>query len=173
MSSQQTGDKPKPLPHFRPPKPGYLMMGLAAMGLASAGDVWSRSGVLFFLASYTFANLGAFAVIIAISNKTGSDDIADFSGMFKRAPFLTLGMSLCFISLLGLPPTSGLIAKVYIFNAAMQQGLGWLVVMAVINSVISAFYYMRVVKIPLARGPRNAPAAQPRTCLMQSKSATS
>ncbi len=126
---------------------GYLMMGLAAMGLASVGDVWSRSGVLFFLASYTFANLGVFTAIIAISNKTGSDDIADFSGMFKRAPFLTLGLSLGFISLLGLPPTSGLIAKVYIFNAAMQQGLGWLVVAAVINSVISAFYYMRVVKV--------------------------
>jgi NADH-quinone oxidoreductase subunit N len=126
---------------------GYLMIGLAAMGLASAGDVWSRSGVLFFLASYTFANLGAFTAIIAISNKTGSDDIADFSGMVRRAPFLTLGMSLCLISLLGLPPTAGLIAKVYIFNAAVQQGLTWLVVIAVINSVISAFYYMRVVKI--------------------------
>ncbi|MBM2832123.1 MAG: NADH-ubiquinone oxidoreductase chain [Dehalococcoidia bacterium] len=126
---------------------GYLIVGVAAMGLGSAADVWSRSSVLFFLASYTFANLGAFTAIIAISNKTGSDEISDFSGMAKRAPVLTLGMSLCLLSLLGLPPTAGLIAKVYIFNAAVHQGLMWLVVAAVINSVISAFYYMRVVRI--------------------------
>lgn len=125
---------------------GYLMIGLAAMGLAPSSDIWSRSGMLFFLASYTFTNLGAFIAIIAISNRTGSDNISDYSGMAKRSPLLALGLTLSLISLLGLPPTSGLIAKVYLFNAAVQQGLAWLVILAVINSVISAFYYMRVVK---------------------------
>jgi NADH-quinone oxidoreductase subunit N len=126
---------------------GYLMVGLATVGFSPAADILGRSGVLFFLASYALTNLGAFIAIIAISNKIGSDQIQDFSGMFKRAPLLALALTLCLISLIGMPPAAGFMAKFYIFSAAVQHNLLWLVVIAVINSVISAYYYLRVVKV--------------------------
>ena len=126
---------------------GYLMVGLATMGMAAGADALGRSGLLFFFMSYAVTNLGAFIAIIAISNKTSSDLIDDYTGMGKRAPLLALALTLCLISLIGLPPTAGLIAKVYIFSGAVHHGLLWLVIIAVINSCISAYYYLRVVKV--------------------------
>jgi NADH-quinone oxidoreductase subunit N len=126
---------------------GYLMVGLAAVGLNPQGDLLGQNGVLFFLAAYAFTNLGAFIAIIAISNKIESDNIADYSGMFKRAPFLALALSFSLISLIGMPPAGGFMAKFYIFSAAVRHDLLWLVIIAVINSVISAYYYLRVVKV--------------------------
>ena len=126
---------------------GYLMVGLATMGVSPATDVLGQSGVLFFLAGYALANLGAFTAIIAISNKLDSDLIQDYSGMIKRAPLLALALSLCLISLIGMPPAAGFMAKFYIFKGAVQNGLLWLVIIAVLNSVISAYYYLRVVKV--------------------------
>jgi len=126
---------------------GYLMVGLATVGLSPAADVVGRSGILFFLASYSLTNLGAFIAIIAISNKLNSDFIDDYSGMGKRAPLLALALTLCLISLIGMPPAAGFMAKFYIFSGAVQHGLLWLVVIAVLNSVISAYYYLRVVKV--------------------------
>jgi len=120
---------------------GYLMVGLAAISNLA------ESGVMFFLFAYALANLGVFIAIIAISNKTGSDEIADYAGMSRRSPLVALVMAFCLISLIGIPPTGGFIAKFYIFNAAVQQDLLWLVIIAAINSVISAFYYLRVVKV--------------------------
>jgi NADH-quinone oxidoreductase subunit N len=126
---------------------GYLMVGLAAVGVSPAADVLGRSGVLFFLAAYALTNLGAFSAIIAISNKVDSDLIEDYAGMGRRAPLLAIALTLCLISLIGMPPAAGFMAKFYIFSAAVNQGLLWLVIVAVINSVISAYYYMRVVKV--------------------------
>lgn len=126
---------------------GYLMVGLATVGVASTTDILGRSGLLFFLVSYTLTNLGAFIAIIAISNKTNSDLIDDYTGMGRRASLLALGLTLCLISLTGLPPTAGLIAKIYIFSAGVHSGLLWLVIIAVLNTCISAYYYLRVVKI--------------------------
>jgi len=129
---------------------GYIMVGLATVGVTSAADpadVLGRSGVLFFLASYALTNLGAFIAIIAISNKLDSDLIDDYSGMGRRAPLLALALTLCLISLIGMPPAAGFMAKFYIFSAAVQHNLLWLVVIAVLNSVISAYYYLRVVKV--------------------------
>jgi NADH-quinone oxidoreductase subunit N len=126
---------------------GYLLVGLATVGFASAGGVAGRSGLLFFLASYALTNLGAFIAIIAISNKLDSDLIADYAGMARRAPVLALALTLCLISLVGMPPAAGFMAKFYIFSGAVQNGLLWLVIIAVINSVISAYYYLRVVKV--------------------------
>ena len=126
---------------------GYLMVGLATIGFSTGADVIGRSAVLFFLASYSLTNLGAFAAIIAISNKLKSDLIDDYSGMGKRAPLLALGLTLCLISLIGMPPAAGFMAKFYIFSGAVQHGLLWLVIIAVLNSVVSAYYYLRVVKV--------------------------
>ena len=126
---------------------GYLMVGLAVVGFSPAAEVVGRSSLLFFLASYALTNLGAFTAIIAISNKVGSDLIQDYSGMGKRAPLLALALTLCLISLIGMPPAAGFMAKFYIFSGAVQNDLLWLVIIAVINSVISAYYYLRVVKV--------------------------
>ena len=82
-----------------------------------------------------------------ISNKIGSDLIEDFAGIGKRAPLLALALTLCLISLTGIPPAAGFMAKFYIFGQAVKDGLLWLVIIAVINSVISAYYYLRVVKV--------------------------
>ena len=120
---------------------GYIMVGLAAVG------VLGRSGIMFFLVSYALANVGAFIAIITFSNKTGSDEISDYTGMSRRAPVIALVLAFCLISLIGIPPAAGFIAKFYIFNAAIQEGLLWLVIIGVLNSVISAFYYLRVVKV--------------------------
>ncbi|MBI4288602.1 MAG: NADH-quinone oxidoreductase subunit N [Chloroflexi bacterium] len=125
---------------------GYIMMGLAAVGLMESQLALARSGILFYLAGYGLTNLGAFIAIIAISNNTGSDLIDDYKGMVRRAPVLSLGLAFTLISLTGLPPTAGFVAKIYLFNAALQSGLLWLVIVGVLNSVISAYYYLRVVK---------------------------
>lgn len=124
---------------------GYIMVGLAVLGYAS-GDAVGRSSILFFLFSYIFTNLGAFVAIIAISNKINSDTIDDYAGMAKRAPLLALALGICLISLIGIPPTAGFMAKVYIFWGGVQQDLLWLIIIGVVNSVISAFYYLRIVK---------------------------
>ncbi len=126
---------------------GYLLVGVAAMGIAAPAGGLNQSTVLFFLLSYTMANLGAFIAIIAVTGKIDSDLIADFTGMRKRAPLLTLGLTLCLISLIGMPPAAGFMAKFYIFSGAVQNDLLWLVIIAVLNSVVSAFYYLRVVKV--------------------------
>ncbi len=126
---------------------GYLMIGLATMGFSPVADILGQSGVLFFLASYALTNMGAFIAIIIISNKLNSDLIKDYSGMGKRAPLVALALTLCLISLIGMPPAAGFMAKFYIFSAAVQHNLLWLVIIAVINSVISAYYYLRVVKV--------------------------
>jgi len=126
---------------------GYLMVGLATLGAASSTSLQGQSGIMFFLASYALTNLGAFVAIIIITGKTGSDLISDFAGMGKRAPVLALALTLALISLIGMPPASGFMAKFFIFSSAADNGLLWLVIIAAINSVISAFYYLRVVKV--------------------------
>jgi NADH-quinone oxidoreductase subunit N len=141
-------------------------VGLAAIGVFPAYSslpygLLAQSGILFFLASYALTNLGAFIAIIAISNKMDSDLIADYAGMGRRSPWLALALTLCLISLIGIPPAAGFMAKFFIFSAAVKTGLLWLVVIAVINSVISAYYYLRVVKVmwfsePAAASPENA-----------------
>lgn len=128
---------------------GYLMLGIAAAN--SAG----QSGIMFFLAVYSLANLGAFITVIAISNKIGSDLIADFSGMIKRAPVLALVLGICLISLTGIPPTAGFMGKLVVFKAAMDEGMLWLVIFAVINSVVAAFYYFKVIKVMFLGAPKS------------------
>jgi len=134
---------------------GYLMIGLAAVSAIEPGALGPSgpSTLVFFLASYALTNLGAFIAIIAISNKIDSDEIADYAGMAKRAPTLSLALALCLISLLGIPPTAGFVAKVFIFSAGVNHGLIWLVVIAVINTVISAYYYLRVVRVMYLGAP--------------------
>lgn len=133
---------------------GYLILGIATMGLSPTMNHLGQSSLLFFLAGYAVTNLGAFIAVVALSNKVGSDRISDYDGMGKRAPMLALALTLCLISLTGIPPTAGFMAKFYIFSSAVQHDLLWLVVIAVLNSVISAYYYLRVVKVMWFNEPK-------------------
>ncbi len=121
---------------------GNVAIGVAAI---AAGSTLGASGVVFFLATYALTNLGAFFAVMAISRRTESFEIEDYAGMGRRAPLLAGVLAFCLISLTGIPPTAGFVAKIYIFNAAVQSDLVWLVIVAVVNSALSAFYYLRVV----------------------------
>jgi len=125
---------------------GNFLVGLAAISAVKGGMQFGASGIVFFLATYAFTNLGAFFAVMAISARTNSDEIADYAGMGRRAPVAAAVLTFCLLSLTGLPPTAGFIAKLYIFNAAIQAHLLWLVVIAVLNTVASAFYYMGIAR---------------------------
>ena len=118
---------------------GYLLVGIASLSAEGIG------ALLFFTVAYAFANLLAFAVVITFANTTGSDQIADYDGLAKRSPLVALALTIALLSLGGLPLMAGFMAKFYIFLYAAKAGLIWLVAIGVINSVISLYYYLRVV----------------------------
>ena len=126
---------------------GYLMVGLAAARATGDQGVIGPLGVLFYLGGYAATNLAAFSAVIAISDRIGSDNIDDFAGMGRRASYLAAALAFAMVSLIGVPPTVGFMVKVYIFGAAVNSDLAWLAVFGVVNSVISAYYYLRVVKV--------------------------
>ena len=128
---------------------GFLLMGVAAIATrVPVGETTiGPSGVLFYLAGYAVTNLAAFFAIIAISSRTGSDMISSFAGMGRRAPVLAIILAFSMVSLLGLPPTVGFMGKLYMFSAAMKSDLAWLVIVGVLNSAVSAYYYMRVIRV--------------------------
>ena len=124
---------------------GYILVGFTAS--LSGQNSYGSSAVLFFILVYALTNLGAFAGIIALANATGGEKIEDFRGLAKRAPLLSAGTALCLLSLSGIPPMAGFVSKVFIFSAAWSQGLSWLVIIALINTVVSLVYYGRLVKV--------------------------
>ena len=128
---------------------GYVMVGLAAVASGAMSDQVDvgPSGVLFYLGGYVATNLMAFAAIVVVSNRIDSDQIDDYSGMSRRAPFVAATMAFAMISLTGIPPTIGFMSKVYLFGAAVNADLEWLAIAGMVNSVISAYYYLRVVKV--------------------------
>lgn len=140
---------------------GTLIIGLAAVAAEDPQLLLGTSSVVFFLGTYAFTNLGAFVAIIAISDRIGSDEIGDYAGLAKRSPWLAAGLTACLVSLTGIPPTAGFIAKVYVFNAAVQADLVWLAVVGVLNSVISAYYYLRVVLNMYTLEPTSEEGFQP------------
>jgi NADH-quinone oxidoreductase subunit N len=135
---------------------GYILIGVAAVA-QGAGDsgftAFGPSSVLFYLGAYTAANLTAFFAIVAISNRIESDQIDEYAGMVRRSPFLAVALALALIALIGVPPTSIFIAKIYIFTAAVNSGLTWLAVLGVVNSVVSAYYYIRVIRVMFLQEP--------------------
>ncbi|HKI83233.1 MAG TPA: NADH-quinone oxidoreductase subunit N [Candidatus Krumholzibacteria bacterium] len=119
---------------------GYLLIGFVL--LSEAG----LSAILFYLIAYAIMNLGAFLVVIALNNRLGSEDIDEYRGIGFREPLLAVIMVVFLLSLAGIPPTFGFIAKFYLFAAAIDGQMGWLAFIAVLNSVISLYYYMRIAK---------------------------
>jgi NADH-quinone oxidoreductase subunit N len=123
---------------------GYLLIGVVAAGLGVAD---AKPAVLFYLLAYTFTTLGAFGVVAWIGNR--SDErlyVDDWAGIGAARPAVALAMTLFLLSFGGIPPAGGFFAKFYLFRAAMQAPqLYWLVVVGVLNSLVSVYYYLRVV----------------------------
>lgn len=119
---------------------GYLLIGIAAMSPDAA------SALLFHLAGYVITNLVVFGAVIAIFNATSKDEIADFGGMAERQPFLALVLTIGLFSLAGMPLFAGFFTKFFLFQAGVNHGLLWLVGFGVVNSMISLYYYLLVIK---------------------------
>jgi len=128
---------------------GYVLVAL------SAGIDLSVGSMLIFLLAYLFANIGAFIIVIAFSKITGSDNIDDYSGLMKRSPLTAIIMTIFMLSLVGIPPTAGFFAKYWLFAAAIKEGLYGIVIVAILTSVISLFYYMNVVRVMMFRAPKD------------------
>lgn len=123
---------------------GYLLIGVAAAGF---GVPSSQAALLFYLAAYAATTLGAFAVVAWVGHRRDERlRVDDWAGLARKRPALALAMTLFLLSLAGVPPTGGFFAKFYLFRAAVvRPELVWLVVAAVLNSVVSVYYYLRVV----------------------------
>jgi NADH-quinone oxidoreductase subunit N len=130
---------------------GYLLVGVAAGGEA-------LTSVLFYLAAYTLMNVGAFAVLSALERDAAGATLDSMRGLFRRNPWLAAAMTIFMLSLAGVPPLAGFLGKLYIFSAAIKANLMWLAIVGVINSVISAYYYLRVVAHMAMEEPAGEPA---------------
>lgn len=112
------------------------------------------SSMLFYLFVYLFMNMGAFACVILFALQTGTDQISAYSGLYQKDPLLTLCLSICLLSLGGIPPLAGFFGKIYIFWAAWQTGAYGLVILGLVMSVVSIYYYIRVVKQMVVKEPQ-------------------
>ncbi len=126
---------------------GYMLLGVAA--LSSEGI----SAVMIYFAVYLFMNLGAFYIVMLVANKTGSESIDAYSGLGAKSPFIGVAMTVFLLSLTGLPPTAGFVGKLYIFSALIGAKLIWLVVIGALNSVVSLYYYVRVLRAMFLKEP--------------------
>ncbi len=134
---------------------GYLLMGfvlLSTSGLAS---------ILFYLLIYTLMNLGAFFFVVAINNHLKSEELSDYVGVGFRAPWAGVAMVIFMASLTGVPPFAGFVGKFYLFTAAMDKQLFWLVIAAALNSVVSLYYYFRVVRALFLTKPADGADTSP------------
>ena len=119
---------------------GYALIGAVAFSQLGAASV------VFYLAAYIATNLLAFGVVMAFSRVTGLEDLKDYAGMSRRNPWLALMMLAAFLSLAGMPPFGGFVAKVFVFAAGVQAGYTWLVIVGILNSIIGVYYYLNAMK---------------------------
>lgn len=119
---------------------GYILIGVVAisqLGLTS---------VVFYLIAYLITNLAAFGIVVTFSQVVGSDEISAYSGLSRRKPWLALAMMVALLSLAGMPPLAGFVAKIFVFAAAVKVGLIWLAFVGVLNSIVGLYYYLTVLK---------------------------
>jgi len=120
---------------------GYALIGVAAL------SPFGITSVVFYLIAYVVTNLAAFGVVATFERTSGSNEIADYAAFSRRAPGLALAMLVAFLSLAGMPPLGGFIAKVLVFAAAVKTGMVWLAVIGVLNSIVGLYYYLIVLKV--------------------------
>ncbi|MCK6539005.1 MAG: NADH-quinone oxidoreductase subunit N [Anaerolineales bacterium] len=119
---------------------GYTLIGVVALSQLGA------TSVVFYLAAYILTNLLAFGIVMAFSRVTGLEDIKDYAGLSRRSPWLALMMLAAFLSLAGMPPFGGFVAKVFVFAAGVEAGYVWLVFVGIVNSIVGVYYYLNVLK---------------------------
>ena len=120
---------------------GFMLMALCAM------NVEAIAGIMFYLLMYSFMNLSAFYMVLFASNKLNAVNVDDWNGLAFRTPMLSAFMVISLVSLAGLPPTSGFIGKVYLFRSLFyDKEFFWLAIVGILNSVVSLYYYFRIVK---------------------------
>ena len=138
---------------------GYAVIGLVALSSFGAASV------VFYLIAYVVTNLAAFAVVILFARSAGSETISDYSGLSRRSPGLALVLLVAFLSLGGMPPLAGFVAKFYVFAAAVESGWIWLAFVGVLNAIVGLYYYLTVLKVVyLYRSEEeDKPIAVPRT----------
>jgi NADH-quinone oxidoreductase subunit N len=128
---------------------GYALLGIIT------GNAEGLSSTMNYLFIYTFMNIGAFAVIIMLrSEGIKGDEISDYEGLSKTHPLAAALMLIFMFSLTGIPPTAGFVGKLYVFMAAINAGYTWLIIVAVIFSAISAFFYLRIIMYMYMREPK-------------------
>ncbi|HEX6766238.1 MAG TPA: NADH-quinone oxidoreductase subunit N, partial [Polyangiaceae bacterium] len=138
---------------------GYALVGVVAV----SGHPEASGSVLYYLLAYTVSTAGAFGALILCGSR-GAEAVSysDLAGVGKRHPAAALAFSLFLLSLAGAPPTAGFFAKLYVFKAAVDGGLYWITVIGLVNSVIGAYYYLRVLVFMYMREPEpGAPIATP------------
>ena len=118
---------------------GYMLLALLA------GNSYSNSAILFYAAAYSIGSIATFCIVHIISNAKKSDGVDSFNGLAKTNPFLAFVMTVALLSLAGIPPTAGFFAKYYIFTAAFQAGHAWLVLVAILASLIGVYYYFKII----------------------------
>jgi proton-translocating NADH-quinone oxidoreductase chain N len=138
---------------------GFILVGLAAWSAQPAGGIINAvDSTLFFLLAYLFTNLGVFAVAISLENKLGTSNIVDYAGLIRRAPLLSVALLIFFLSLIGIPPTGGFMGKFFVLGAAVDQQLYVLAGFAILNTVISVYYYFGVTRLMFfGRGQDESP----------------
>jgi len=140
---------------------GYMMLALPVM----SGD--SIQAIMLYIVMYLFMNLGAFFVVITVKNNTGGETFDDYRGLGWEMPLIGVVMTIFMVSLTGLPPSAGFVGKFYIFASLIKAGeeFYWLVIAGGINSVISLYYYFRVVKVMYFEGKSNESITHPPTVM--------
>jgi NADH-quinone oxidoreductase subunit N len=140
---------------------GYILMAFVPSGVPQVRDVALAAG-LFYLITYAITNFGAWAVVSALERQAGQGlELDDYAGLGSKAPALALAMTVFMLSLTGVPPTLGLIGKFYLFRSVIEAGFYGLAVLGVLTSLISAYYYLRLVVIMYMRPGEPQPAANP------------
>jgi len=149
---------------------GYLLMALASVGEAGATANTGLGSLAFYMLAYTFMNAGAFAVLSLMTDKAGDDatDISRLSGLGKSNPWLAAGLSICLVSLAGLPPTMGFIGKFYLFASAVGSGQIGLAMVGAVGAAAGVYYYLRpMVYMYMKDGePELAPDGRARLALL-------
>jgi len=118
---------------------GYMLLGLVAL------NGFSQSSILMYALAYSIGSITSFGVLIYVAKARGGDAVDSFNGLAKTNPFLAFVMTVALLSLAGIPPTAGFFAKYYIFTAAFQAGYPWLVLIAILASLIGVYYYFRII----------------------------
>jgi NADH-quinone oxidoreductase subunit N len=132
---------------------GYLLMGL--LGPTDEGI----PAIVFYMLAYAITNLAAFAVIIWYENRTGHQKIEEYHGLAQTNPYVALCMMLALFGLAGIPPLSGFVGKFFLFSIASKAGFNWLVAVAAVNSTISLYYYLRLVRAMYIEPPAQGAVA--------------